>query len=830
MLGVNSSISHYRILSKIGAGGMGEVYLAQDTKLERQVALKILPGEFSQDAERMRRFVQEAKSASALNHPSIITIHEIGEADGSHFIAAEYVEGETLSQRLRTRPMPLQSALEVAIQIASALQAAHNAGIVHRDIKPDNVMIRPDGLVKILDFGIAKLATKNNQPIDEEASTAIKAGTNPGMIIGTAAYMSPEQARGTEVDARTDIFSFGVVLYQMLTTKRPFAGENEIDVIGSILHKDPTPIRELSPDLPKEIERVVTKMLRKDREERYQTSKDLLIDLKDARQEIDLQSRLARTTASSQKEPGTAGGSPRLSETTPDVQHTTSSAEYLLGEIGKHKRGLVWSALLLIMAAAGLGYWSIFVRSASGRQIESIAVMPFVNESGKADVEYLSDGMTETLIGSLSQLPRLNVKARSLVFRYKNKDVDARTIGRELSVQALLNGRVVQYGDDLTLYLELVDAQTGDRIWGDQYKRKQTDLVSLQSEIALEVSQKLQTKLSGVDEQKLTKKYTENAEAYELYLKGRYFMNRRTSESLQTAIGYFNQAIAIDANYALGYGGLADTYLLLGLPDAITGALSPRDSLPKARVAAEKALLIDNSVGEVYFSLGQIKTKELDWDGAESAFDRGLKLSPNYAQGRLFYAVYLSNLGRHNDAVREIKRAQELDPLSLPINASVVYVLYLAREYDEAIEVSKKTLEMDPTFSLTHQRLGMAYVQKKMYQDAIAEFQEAAKNSNRAPLAIVSLGYAYAASGNKVEAQRVLGELRDLSQSRYISAYSVATIYAALGQTEEAFQLLEKAALEGNTEFVFIRVDPRLDPLRNDPRFQELVKKVKFPS
>jgi len=375
---------------------MGEVYLAQDTKLDRRVGLKILPQEFAQDAERMRRFVQEAKSASALNHPNIITIHEIGDADGAHFIATEYVEGETLSRRLRTEPMSLGSALEIAIQIASALQAAHNAGIVHRDIKPDNVLIRPDGFVKLLDFGIAKLTEKTGEPIDEEAETAIKSGTSPGMIVGTAGYMSPEQARGKQVDARTDIFSFGVVLYEMLTVRHPFEGENAMDVIGSILHKEPAPIRQLSPEIPQDVERLISKTLRKDREERYQTAKDLLIDLKEARHELEVQSRLERTSPPSREEPNTQ----IMTATTADVPHTTSSAEYAVSEIRKHKRGFAVGLIVILLASIGLGYWLFGNRAAPAKQIESIAVMPFVNESGNADVEYLSDGMTETLISS----------------------------------------------------------------------------------------------------------------------------------------------------------------------------------------------------------------------------------------------------------------------------------------------------------------------------------------------------------------------------------------------------------------------------------------------
>lgn len=549
-------IGHYRVISQLGAGGMGEVYLAQDTKLDRRVALKILSEEFAGDPERMRRFVQEAKSASALNHPNIITIHEIGDCERSNFIATEYVKGETLSRRLRGESMSLGSTLEVAIQIASALQAAHDAGIVHRDIKPDNVMIRPDGFVKLLDFGIAKLTEKNREPIDEEAATAISAGTSPGMIVGTAAYMSPEQARGKQIDARTDIFSFGVVLYEMLTLRHPFEGENAMDVIGSILHKEPAPIRQLLPDVPQDIERLINKTLRKDREERYQTAKDLLIDLKDARQELALQTRLERTSPPNREEPSTQ----IIAATSADVPHTTSSAEYLVSEITKRKRGIAIGLMVLVLALIGLGYWLFGNRATPAKQIESIAVMPFVNESGNADVEYLSDGMTETLISSLSQLPNLNVKPRSTVFRYKGKQTDPKAVGKELSVEAILIGRVIQHGADVSLFVELIEIALDKVIWSQQYNRKQTDLVTLQTDIARDVSNRLKSKLSGAEEARVTKTYTTDPEAYQLYLKGNFYLTKYTEEGYQKGLEYYQKALEIDPNYALAYHEIAEAY------------------------------------------------------------------------------------------------------------------------------------------------------------------------------------------------------------------------------------------------------------------------------
>ncbi|CAN5757680.1 hypothetical protein BH20ACI3_BH20ACI3_24740 [soil metagenome] len=558
-LSANTTLSHYRIVSKIGEGGMGEVYLAEDTKLDRRVALKILPQEFTADKDRMGRFVREAKSASALNHPNIITIYEINETDGTHFIATEYIQGDTLHNRFTQLPLDLKTTLDVAIQIASGLDAAHRAGIIHRDIKPDNVMIRPDGLVKLLDFGIAKLSEKKVELIDEEAATAIKPQeTIPGMVIGTANYMSPEQAKGREVDARTDIFSFGIVLYEMLSSKRAFAGENALDVIGAILHKEPTPLKQVLPELPGEIERIVNKTLRKDADERYQTVRDLLTDLKDAKRELEFQDKLERTAA-----PNLEDSKTQLlnAPTTDEARPPTSSAEFITQEVKKHKRGVTLGALVLL-ALIGVGFWFIFNRTAGDKQIESIAVMPFVNESGNADVEYLSDGMTETLINSLSQIPNLSVKARSSVFRYKGKELDPKKIASELNVQAILTGRVIQRGDQLTLSLELIDAQTENVIWSEQYSRKQADLVTLQSEIARDVSSKLKSKLSGADEAKLAKTSTANTEAYHLYLRGRFSWNKRTGEALKQAVDFYKRAIEIDPNFALAYSGLAETDVL----------------------------------------------------------------------------------------------------------------------------------------------------------------------------------------------------------------------------------------------------------------------------
>ena len=591
---VSRTLGHYKILGLLGEGGMGQVYLAEDTRLERKVALKILPAAFAQDAGRMRRFVQEAKAASALNHPNILTIYEVGEFENKNYIASEYVEGETLSERLRREPLNLKGALDVAVQITSALQAAHAAGIVHRDIKPDNVMIRPDGVAKLLDFGIAKLTEKKTGLIDAEAATAIKARTTPGMIIGTAAYMSPEQARGKAVDARSDIFSFGLVLYEMLTGKRAFAGENAMDVISSILQKEPVPLRRLIPDVPHELERIVGKALRKDCEERYQTAKDLLIDLKDARQELEFQNKLERAAVPYREQAETQ----IINAAATDAVQTTSSTQYLAAKITNHKLAAIAALLVLTVGIAALYYFTrgnTSNKPTSTETIDSIAVLPLTNAAQDPNAEYLSDGITESLINRLSQLSGLKVMSSSSVFRYKGREQDAQKIGNELNVRAVLTGSVKQIGDQLVINVSLDDAKDNHHIWGEQYVRKFADVLAVQNEIAQEVTTNLRVKLTGADERQLAKRYTDNVEAYQLYLKGNYEWNKHTLESLQKGIEFYNQAIEKDPNYALAYSGLAASYGVLG-----NNYLPPKEAFPKSKAYAAKALAIDDTLSQAH--------------------------------------------------------------------------------------------------------------------------------------------------------------------------------------------------------------------------------------
>jgi serine/threonine-protein kinase len=828
MFSIGEQIGRYKIRSAIGKGGMGEVFLAEDTELDRLVALKILPVEFANDSERLRRFVQEAKAASALNHPNIITIYEIGKTDNTHFIATEYIEGETLHNFLKSESPIIKSVLDIAIQVASALDTAHRAGIVHRDIKPENIMIRPDGFVKILDFGIAKLIEKRINPIDEEAATAIKAGTQYGMIIGTASYMSPEQARGKDIDARSDIFSFGVMLYEMLVGKPPFEGENAIDVIGSILNKESVPLSQLIPDIPRELQHIVEKCLRKDREERYQTVKDLLIDLRQLKIRLELDAEIKRTAAPYQEESKTQ----TFKATTSDVLHTTSSAEYVANEIKSHKTAFAIGLMVLLLASVGLGYWYFTGRST--KQIESIAVLPFANESGNADNEYLSDGMTETLISSLSHLPNLSVKARSSVFRYKGKEIHPQQVGKELNVQAVLLGRVIQRGNQLTLRLELVDAQTENVIWGEQYNREQTDLVALQSEIARDVSQKLRTRLSGAEEQRVAKTYTANPEAYQLYLQGLYHWHKRTPEDIRKSIVLFQQATEKDPSYAKAYAGLALAYGVLPNNSTMTKQETKEVQL-KERAVLRKAQELDDSLPEIHAELAAIK-HEIDWDHvtAENEYKRAIELNPNYATARQWYSEFLSHIGRYEGALAEINKAHEIDPFSRVISGNLGARLYEARRFDEAIAQYKKVIEMEPNYPSVRGGLAHVYEAKGMYLQAIAETRIAdillekgsAESSERKAAAFTQALKTGGAQGYWRKHLEL--SLKEYEQG-YESAYGIALIYARLDDKDLAFEWLEKSFAAHEIGLVSIKAESAFDGLSPDPRFQNILRRVGLP-
>ncbi|NNE99345.1 MAG: protein kinase, partial [Pyrinomonadaceae bacterium] len=670
------TISHYKILSEIGKGGMGEVYLAEDTKLDRKVAIKFLSEEFRRDPDKLNRFVQEAKAASALNHPNIITIHEIDEADGAQYIALEYIEGETLTERLKNK-LRFDEALNIATQIASALDAAHSAGIVHRDIKPDNVMIRKDGIVKILDFGIAKLLGGLGDSVTgrrgdakptaagEDDNTLIAASprpqvpvspkTTPGMIIGTANYMSPEQAKGKEVDSRTDIFSFGVLLYQMISGDLPFQGESPLEIIGSILKDEPKPIANL--DKPPELVRLVSKCLRKEPDERYQTIKGLLADLKAFKREIEFQDNLERTVQPDRVELETKVFQ---ATTAAEAQKTNDQTKNESISIKRSILGKVFAgfAVMLVLSATGIGYW-YYSSTTNEDQVDSIAVMPFENRSGDADTDYLSDGLADSLIYRLSQLPGLQVSPTSSVMRYKGEETNVGKIARELKVDAVMSGRLVQRGDDLSISVQLIDARNEKLIWAEQYNRKMSDLMATQREIATTIAQKLRLKLAGSDTKGITKKYTDSNEAYQLYMRGRYYFAKRTKDDMLKSIDYFQQAIRLDANFALAYARIAEAYNQL----PAYPYLPPKEAFPKAKTAAERAREIDPTLSEAHAALANTRAVfEWDWTGAEREFRRAIELDPNNASAHFrFGQVYLGPLGRHDEAIAEMKRGLEIE-------------------------------------------------------------------------------------------------------------------------------------------------------------------------
>jgi TolB-like protein/Tfp pilus assembly protein PilF len=682
-------------------------------------------------------------------------------------------------------------------------------------------MIRPDGLVKILDFGIAKLTERKVAAIEAEAATAIKAeGTSPGMIIGTAAYMSPEQARGKDIDARSDIFSFGVVLYEMLSGKQPFEGESAMDTISSIIYKEPVPLDETK--TPKELRRIIEKCLRKDRDERYQTAKDLLIDLKDLKQDLQLQNQLERTAP-----PNNSNESKTqiLNATTADVSHTTSSAEYVVSEIKSHKSSFIIGLLVLTLASIGFGYWFFANRTSSAAQIESIAVLPFQNTSSNADTEYLSDGVTESLINSLSQLPNIKVIARASAFRYKGKDIDLAQIAKELNVQAIISGRVVQRGDTLSISVDLTDTQNNTQLWGRQFTKKSSDIFAVQEEITRQITDSLRVRLTGAQVESLTKRYTDNEEAYKLYLQGRFHWNKR-NQSLKKAVEYFRQAIEKDPNYALAYAGLAETYALLG-----EYRVEPaRESAPKGRAAALKALEIDPNLAEAYTALAYIKT-DYEWDfaGAEKDYLKAVELNPKYATARQWYGEYLTQMARFDEAAAQIRQAQEFDPLSPVINQQMAELLMFQGQYDKALELSRKTLELDPNFLNAYSIIGWAYEEKKMFDEAVAANQKRMVVAGEDKQKIEALEQAYKKGGWKGYLQKILEFDKEEFNQGKGSAGSIAGNYALLGEYEEAFKWLERSYENREDAMAWLKVSAVYNPMRSDPLFQDLIRRVGFP-
>ncbi len=789
---IDETISHFRIIEKLGEGGMGVVYKAMDLRLDRPVALKFLPENMLQDAQALERFRREARAASALNHPGICTIYDIGEQGGRGFIAMEFIDGETLRSHIQGKALPLGEVLRLGIQIAEALEVAHGEGIIHRDIKPANVFVTKRGQAKVLDFGLAKLVRKGVAAGDAGAdSDATDSTSIVGIISGTPSYMSPEQVRGDALDPRTDIFSLGLLLYEMATGRQAFSGRTGGVVIEAVLTRSPVPARSINPEIPAKLEEIINKALHKDREQRYQHAAEIRAELQ----------RLERGSDSGAITVGIAGESNR-----------TASGD--LPSSGEER------ARTATEKSGGPRTERV------SKVIDSLAVLPFENASSDPEHEYLSDGIAGSLVNTLASVPKLRVMAQSTMFRYKGRHIDPQTVGRELKVRAVLTGRIMQSGGSLRIGTELVDVATGSQLWGAQYDRKPGDIFAIQDDISNEISEKLRLKLTRAEKKRLTKRQTDDAEAYRLYLKGRHHWNRWTEEGFYKAIEYFQQAVERDPSYALAYTGIADSYVLLGW----NSYLPPKDAFPKGKMAAMKALRLDPDLGEGHTPQAAVLwLYDWQWREAQEEFQRSLALNPAHPTASHWYAEYLMTMGRHEEAIGRMKSSQELDPLSLIISVAIGWAHYMAGKYDEAMEQLRRTVEMEPNYPVTYWILGLVLRKLRRYEEAIAEGEKGVKLSGGSPLMNAALAQTLASAGRKKEAMQILEELTNLGTQRYVAPYFFAGIYIGLGEDERAMEYLEKSYEEHSHWLIYLHIDPSMDGLRGDPRFQDLLRRVGLP-
>lgn len=800
-----SSLRHYEIVRLLGEGGMGQVYLAYDQRLARKVAIKVYSTDAYRNREQLGRFIREARAASALHHPNICTVYEIDPEHEPPYIAMEYVEGRSLADVIaNTTTTGIEQAIDIMSQVAEGLAEAHDAGIVHRDIKPANIVISEGGLAKLVDFGIAK---KILASADDLTARQLSFA---GMIIGTASYMSPEQARGKDVDARSDIWSLGVIFYELLTGELPFKGETAGDIISEILRSDPPSADKLHSPISKEINEVLGKALAKNKDQRYATARDFIADLK----KIKARSLALEHDQTAQLKPGKNGS------TTLAHGELTADAEPAVTRTIRQQalnQSPYIAAVLFVVTLAALGVLYFTKPSAP---LESLAVMPFANETGNPESEYLSDGITESLIGRLSQLPDLSVKARSSVFRFKGKDVAIQNIGKELNVPAVLTGHVSRRQNQFLLYVELVDTATENIIWRAEYNRPESSLATIPGEIARDVANNIRLKLSGAEERQVTRNYTENGNAYELYLKGRYYWDKRNEEAYKVAIDAYNQAIALDANYALAYAGLADCYLFREV------GLGRDVAMPKAKEYALKALEIDESLAEAHTTLAFVNSNyDLDFVSGEKEFKRAIELKPNYAIAHQFYGSLLIATGRTEEALGEMQKAVDLEPYTASINWSLGMGLGFARRYDESIAQLLKTLQIQANFGLAEGTLSGVYIQTGRFDEAAELVEKHLAIPERREGALSNLAIIYAKTGRATEAQKTLDLLFGENRSQN-NPYNIARVYVALGEKDEAIDWLTKALERKSFSIWFLRVDPFFDPLRQDPRFQELLGRI----
>ncbi|MBS1787540.1 MAG: protein kinase [Acidobacteria bacterium] len=829
------TLGRYQITCALARGGMGEVYLARDIELGRRVALKLLPEKFTQDPDRVNRFRQEARAASALNHPNILTIYEIGVVEGVHFIASEFVEGQTVRALIHDRELKLGTALDLAIQTAGALAAAHQAGIVHRDIKPENLMRRPDGFVKVLDFGLAKLNERlpvTNSPVAGFPTIE----TQSGIVLGTVSYMSPEQARGLEVDARSDLFSLGVVLYEMIAGCQPFNGATTSDVLAALLTAEPPALARFVPAVPTELQRIVSRALAKERDERYQTASALNDDLKQLKDELSLRAQLRRKTDSNEQAtlelPLGAAPQPTAQPQTGQptrtnavgVAHRASELRAGFFHQFNNPRRLAWLALaVLLTMVAALGFRQFFHSAHQAAPINTLAVLPFTNALNDPQMDYLTDGITEGIIDNLSLVAPLQVLARGTVYSYrdrnKERELDPRQAGETLHVGVVVLGRVQRQGEHLLIRAELVDTSNGALLWSEQYPRSQADLLAVQGEITREISNKLRLRLSGEQQRQLAQRHTSDSEAYQLYLLGHHFYLRGGRANLERARDYYNQAIARDSGYALAYAGIADFYAT-----ASAQFYAPDEAMPKAREAAHTAVRLDDLLPEAHYALASVLNSDWEWAGAEREFRRAIELNPNYVLAYSRYASHLSVRGRFDEALRAARRAQELDPLELRAGLALGFAFFFGHRLDEAAAQYRQALDLSGS-NAARVYLGRVFAAQGKSAEALAEFRQAA-TLDQQPSYRAWLAYGYALNGQRAEALTLLRDLEMQSQHERISPAYLARIYLGLGDKKRALDWLQKSYDEHSDHVLNLGHDPVYDPLRDEPRFQALLRGI----